>query len=203
MKPMKLILAAAALMFMSAPVTATPVVGEAAPDFTATDIKGETFKLSDHKGKIVVLEWTNHKCPFVIKHYDSGNMQKIQKTVKDMGVEWVSIVSSAPDHQGHVSPEEAQKILEEAGAQPTAKILDESGEVGRLYEAKTTPHMFVIDEEGQLAYAGAIDSNPSPRASAIEGATNFVLDAVEDLKADRAVRTAQTAPYGCGVKYKR
>lgn len=180
---------------------ASPEIGAPAPDFTATDIDGKPFKLSDHKGKIVVLEWTNNKCPFVIKHYDTQNMQNTQKALKEQGVEWVSVNSSAPGRQGHVTPEEAKTILEEAGAHVTTQILDEDGTIGKLYDAKTTPHMFVIHTDGTLAYAGAIDDNSSPRHSTVEGATNYVLAAVEDLKAGRPVATSLTTPYGCSVKY--
>lgn len=193
-------------MFVMAFAIAAPVsaaeVGKPAPEIEATDIHGNPFKLSDHKGKIVVLEWTNHQCPFVIKHYDSGNMQKLQKEARAMeGVEWISIVSSGEGRQGFVTAEEAKKVLTTAGAEPTTKLLDASGAIGKAYHAKTTPHMYVIDAEGNLAYAGAIDSDSSPRASAVAGATNYVMAAVKDLKAGNAVATPQTQPYGCSVKY--
>ncbi|GJL85544.1 MAG: thioredoxin family protein [Micavibrio sp.] len=195
-------LAAMVLLIMLAlPVYAAPQIGQPAPDFTATDIDGNEFTLSEFKGKKVILEWTNHQCPFVVKHYGSGNMQATQKTATDKGVIWVSIVSSAEGNQGHVTPDEARTIMTEADAHPSAKILDPSGTIGHLYEASTTPHMFVIDEEGILAYAGAIDSKSSPNPATIEGATNYVLAALDDLEADRPVATAQTQPYGCGVKY--
>lgn len=188
------------VMFI-APANAAAEIGKAAPEISAKDTNGNDFNLSDHKGKIVVLEWTNHACPFVVKHYDTNNMQSAQKKAREMGVEWISIVSSAEGRQGHVSAEEANKITAEAGASPTAKILDASGEIGKAYGAKTTPHMFVIDENGNLAYAGAIDDNSSPRASTVKGAKNYVLAAISDLQAGNAVETAQTAPYGCSVKY--
>lgn len=176
--------------------------GKAAPEIEATDIDGNAFKLSDHKGKIVVLEWTNHQCPFVIKHYDSGNMQKLQKEAQAMeNVEWVTIVSSAPGKQGHVSPTEAREILEEANAMVTTKILDTDGLIGRAYGAKTTPHMFVVNAEGAIAYAGAIDDNSSPRQSAIPDSKNFVKAALNDLTAGNEVQIASSAPYGCSVKY--
>lgn len=195
-------LAAVLALFIAVPAQAAVEIGAPAPDFTATDINGNPFKLSDHKGKKVVLEWTNHQCPYVIKHYDSGNMQKLQKDAAAMGdVAWVTIVSSAPGKQGHLSAEEAQKIVTESGAQPTVKILDESGEIGKLYAAKTTPHMYVIDADGNLAYAGAIDDNSSPRQSSIEGAKNYVTAALQNLKAGETVEVAQTAPYGCSIKY--
>ncbi len=177
-------------------------VGQPAPDFSGADIMtGKDFKLSDNKGKIVVLEWTNNECPFVIKHYDTGNMQKTQKDAAAQGVTWVTIVSSAPGRQGHLSPEDSKKIAEEAGATISAKLLDESGEIGKLYGAQTTPHMFVINGEGTLVYAGAIDDNPSPRPSTVEGANNYVLAALNSLKAGEPVATPVSAPYGCSVKY--
>ena len=182
-------------------IAATPQVGAIAPDFEATDINGNTFKLSELKGEIVVLEWTNHECPFVVKHYGTGNMQKVQKDTTAKGVKWVSINSSAIGRQGNVNSEEAVKIVEDQGAAPSVKILDPAGEIGKLYDAKTTPHMFVIDAEGMLAYAGAIDSNSSPNPATIEGADNYVTAAVDELIAGKTVTTAQTQPYGCSVKY--
>lgn len=202
MKPLRLFIAAATLLVTPVDAMANAEVGQMAPDFTATDIQGEEFKLSDHQGKIVVLEWTNHQCPFVVKHYETGNMQKTQQTVKDMGdVEWVSIVSSAPGKQGHTTAEEAAQIVADHNAHPTAKILDESGEIGHLYGASATPHMFVIDENGVLAYAGAIDDNSSPSHDTVESAKNYVIAAVEDLKAGQDISTPTSQPYGCGVKY--
>ena len=166
------------------------------------DTNGNPFKLSDHKGEIVVLEWTNHLCPYVQKHYDSGNMQKTQETVLGMGdVKWVTIVSSAENRQGHVTPEEANKIASDANAHITAKLLDESGEIGKAYGAKTTPHMFVINADGKIAYMGAIDSDPSPRVEAIETADNYVIDAVTALQNNQEIETKSSQPYGCGVKY--
>jgi len=176
-------------------------VGELAPEFHATDIKGKEFDLHHYLGKTVVLEWTNHQCPFVMKHYDSGNMQAIQKKATDDGVIWVSIVSSAEGRQGHTSDEEAAAIIKEQGAYPTYKIMDPSGEIGKLYQAKTTPHMYIIDKKGILAYAGAIDENPSPRASAIEGAKNYVTSALSDMAAGGAVKMPYTPSYGCPIKY--
>lgn len=191
----------AAVMCLSAPAFAAANVGEAAPDFTGTDvISGEEFTLSDHSGETVVLEWTNHLCPFVVKHYESGNMQKTQQEAKADGVKWITIVSSADGKQGNVSPEEAVKIVEDAGAHPSAKILDVSGEIGKAYGAKTTPHMFVI-KDGIIKYAGAIDSDASPSQDAIAGAENYVLSALSDLKDGGEVKTSSSQPYGCSVKY--
>jgi len=190
-----------ALGLLSTAAFAAPTVGEAAPAFTAKDASGKTVNLEDFKGKTVVLEWSNHDCPFVIKHYDSGNMQAVQKQAKADGVEWVKIISSAPGRQGHVSDAKALEIVDKDGSQLTTVIRDEAGEIGRLYDAKTTPHMFVIDKDGNLAYAGAIDSNSSPRQSVIKDAKNYVLAALDDLEHGRAVEVAQTQPYGCSIKY--
>lgn len=183
------------------PAEAAAEVGKAAPAISATDIDGNAFNLEDHKGKTVVLEWTNHNCPFVVKHYETNNMQQAQKKATDNGVVWVSIVSSAPGKQGHVSADEAKQIKQDTGAHFTTKILDESGEIGKAYGAKTTPHMYVISPQGNVVYAGAIDDNPSPSQDAVEGAKNLVLAALDDLSAGRSVEVAQTAPYGCSVKY--
>ena len=177
------------------------VVGESAPEFTAIDTKGNVHSLSDFKGKNVVLEWSNHECPFVVKHYEPGNMQKIQKMATDNGAVWITIVSSAEGKQGSVNAEQANKIMEEVGAHSTARILDPSGEIGKLYGAKTTPHMFVIDKEGKIAYAGAIDSDSSFKQSSIEGATNYVTAALESLDKGEEIKVASTKPYGCSVKY--
>ncbi len=191
-----------ALCAMSLPALAQEAkVGTAAPDFTAADIKGQSFHLSEHKGEIVVLEWTNDQCPFVKKHYNTGNMQKTQGEAIDKGVTWVSIISSAPGRQGHVSDAEALKIAEEKGSKASNIIRDESGDIGHLYDAKTTPHMFVIDKEGILVYAGAIDNNSSPREATIEGATNYVHEALSALEKGEMPAVSETAPYGCGVKY--
>ncbi|NCC22091.1 MAG: redoxin domain-containing protein [Alphaproteobacteria bacterium] len=178
------------------------VVGQPAPDFEAVTIDGSTVKLSDLQGQPVVLEWTNHECPFVVKHYSAGNMQATQQmATDDFDAHWITIVSSAPGNQGHVSAEEAQSIMDDAGANATAKVLDESGKIGKLYGASTTPHMFVIDAEGTLVYAGAIDSVPSPSPADIENAENYVIAALKNLAADEPVATPQTQPYGCSVKY--
>lgn len=202
MTPLKtLALSTAAAVMLAIPAMAAPQIGAPAPDFTATDTKGNAVTLSDLKGKNVILEWTNHDCPFVIKHYDSGNMQKAQKAVADEDTVWISIVSSAPGKQGHVSAEKANMIVTAAGATPTHKILDPSGEIGKAYDAKTTPHMFVIGKDGNMAYMGAIDSNSSPRQSAIEGATNYITTAMANIGMGKAPDPAQTQPYGCSVKY--
>jgi peroxiredoxin len=191
----------ALILMGSAPALAAAQVGQPAPEITATDINGQPFKLSEHKGKTVILEWTNNQCPFVMKHYETGNMQKTQKAAHEAGAEWVTIVSSAPERQGHVTAEEAKKIATDAGATISAEILDESGAIGKAYGATTTPNMFVISPEGTLVYAGAIDDNPSPRHETVETAKNYVTAALDDLKAGKPVTTPISEPYGCGIKY--
>ena len=186
---------------IAVPAIAAPTIGQPAPDFSATDVNGKTIKLADLKGKIVVLEWTNNECPYVKKHYGSGNMQKTQKEATAKGVEWISINSSAPGRQGNVTADEAKKIMSDAGGAPSAEILDESGTIGKAYDAKTTPHMFVIDKEGTLAYAGAIDDNPSPKPEDAATAKNYVLAALSDIEAGKPVETPTSQPYGCAVKY--
>lgn len=180
---------------------AAPVVGKEAPEFTATDTHGNEISLNDFKGKIVVLEWSNHECPFVVKHYGPGNMQALQKEATDNGTIWLTIVSSAEGKQGAITQEEANKVMEDVGAHSTARILDKSGSIGKLYDAKTTPHMFVINTDGILVYAGAIDSDSSFKESAIENATNYVRDALHSLEANTPIKVASTKPYGCSVKY--
>jgi peroxiredoxin len=180
---------------------AAPTVGAPAPAFTGTDTHGQKRSLADAKGKYVVLEWHNQGCPFVKKHYDTGNMQKLQKELTAQGVVWYSVISSAPGKQGHVTATEEDAYLKEHNATPTAVIVDEDGTIGRLYGAKTTPHMFVIDDKGTLVYAGAIDDKPTPDKSDVEGATSYVLAAYKESKAGKPVTVATTAPYGCSVKY--
>jgi peroxiredoxin len=183
------------------PARAAVEIGKPAPAISATDVHGNEFNLDDHKGKIVVLEWFNKGCPFVQKHYDVNNMQKLQKDAAANDVAWVTIISSAEGKQGYVTSEEALADIESYGAAPTTLIRDVSGEIGKAYDAKTTPHMFVIDAEGNVAYAGAIDSNSSANPDTIEGAENYVTAAIDSLKAGEAVETTTTSPYGCAVKY--
>lgn len=195
------IIAALGLVACFPSANAAVEIGEPAPDFIGVDTNGVEHKLSDLKGKNVVLEWSNHECPFVVKHYKPGNMQKIQKEATDNGVIWLTIVSSADGKQGNVTPDEANKIMEEFGSHATARILDPSGEIGKLYGAKTTPHMFVINKEGTLVYAGAIDSDDSFSSDSIAGATNYVQDALNSLDTGTPIEVASTKPYGCSVKY--
>lgn len=172
-----------------------------APDFTLTDSNGQTHSLSDFRGKYVVLEWVNFDCPFVKKHYVPGNMQSLQKEMTGKDVVWLSINSSATGKQGSYSPSEVNQIMENSGAAPTAYLFDTDGKVGKSYGAKTTPHMFVIDPEGKVAYQGAIDSIPSFDSADIPKATNYVTAAIASLMSGEAVSDASTTPYGCSVKY--
>ncbi len=173
-----------------------------APDFELTDLDGQSRKLSEFRGKTVVLEWINHGCPFVVKHYDSGNMQSVQRDATAEGVVWLSICSSAEGQQGYYSAEDWRKVNAEKQGAATAILLDPEGTVGRLYGARTTPHMYVIDAAGTLVYQGAIDNKPSADPSDIPSALNYVRAALGDVGAGREVATPTTKPYGCGVKYK-
>ncbi|MDA7948071.1 MAG: thioredoxin family protein [Hyphomicrobiaceae bacterium] len=180
---------------------AEPRIGERAPDFVGVDSNGKTHKLSDLKGKTVILEWTNHDCPFVQKHYSSGNMQKLQKLATGDGVVWLSVISSAPGLQGHVEPAKANTLTTERDAAPSAVILDPEGEIGRAYNARTTPHMFLIDKNGTLVYKGAIDDKPSANNADVPIARNYVRDALAAHAAGKPVDPDATRPYGCSVKY--
>jgi peroxiredoxin len=196
-----LLLMTLALLPLSTAAMAAPEIGKPAPEFMANDTNGKHVMLSELKGKTVVLEWTNHECPFVVKHYGSGNMQALQAEATKDGVVWVSIVSSAKDKEGNVTAEEANKLIADQKAVPSHKILDESGEIGKLYDAKTTPHMFVIDKNGVLVYQGAIDDKSGFDQEEVKTAKNYVRAALADLKAEKPVEVSSTKPYGCGVKY--
>jgi peroxiredoxin len=177
-------------------------VGEPAPDFAGTDTKGETHRLTDFRGKTLVLEWTNHDCPYVRKHYSAGNMQAQQREATAEGVVWLSIISSAPGKQGHVSPSTADELTESRKASPHAVILDPSGEIGRAYGAKTTPHMYVIDGSGTLVYMGGIDSVATANPDDIPDATQYVRGALLEMADGKPVSNPVTRPYGCSVKYR-
>lgn len=202
MTPFKLAFAAVALALAAAPAAAASKVGEAAPEFTAVDSKGKSHKLSDFKGKTVILEWTNDGCPYVQKHYNSGNMQALQKDTTGKGVVWLTVISSAPGEQGHVDGAGADKLSETRKAAPTAVLLDAEGKLGRLYDARTTPHMYVITPDGKLAYAGAIDDKPTNDAADVKTAKNLVRNALDLIAAGKPVDPAVTRAYGCSVKYK-
>ena len=181
--------------------SAAAVVGEPAPAFTLTDTNGQAHSLVDLRGKTVVLEWWNCECPFVGKHYGSGNMQRLQKEWTARGVAWLTISSSAPGKQGYVDAAKANAWMKEKSAAPTAVLLDHDGKVGRAYGAKTTPHMFVIDAKGTVVYAGGIDDRPSTDQADVATATNFVSAALGEVTAGKRVTMATSQPYGCSVKY--
>jgi hypothetical protein len=187
--------------FAAAPAFAAPQVGQPAPDFTLTDSFGKPQHLADYRGKYVVLEWTNHECPFVRKHYGSGNMQSLQKAAAWQGAAWLTIISSAPGKEGYVSAEQANELTKSRGAAPTAVLFDPAGEVGHKYEAKTTPHMFVIDPKGTLIYMGGIDSIASTDTDDLKNAKPYVKTALAEARAGKPVTDAVTRPYGCSIKY--
>lgn len=199
-----LLMGPAWVAFGCGPAAAVAPPGMHAPAFELADTNGKTHRLADYRGKVVVLEWLNHGCPYVRGHYDAGNMQALQREYTAKGVVWLSVNSSAPGKQGHYPPAHANQLTRTKNAAPTAVLLDSDGKVGRSYGAKTTPHMFVIDGAGKVVYNGAIDDNTTARKTAkdIEGARNFVRLALGSVLAGRPVETPSTKPYGCSVKYK-
>lgn len=197
---MKYLLTAAAIL-VAAPAMASAVVGQPAPAFTATDSNGKTHSLSDFRGKPVVLEWTNADCPFVQKFYSGGDMQKLQAEAKKQGAVWLTINSGAPGKQGHLAPAAINAKMRAQGFQSAAYIPDPTGEIGRKYGARTTPHMFVIDPNGTLVFAGGIDDQPTADPADIGKGRNFVQLALADVTAGKPVATATARPYGCSVKY--
>jgi alkyl hydroperoxide reductase subunit AhpC len=191
-----------ALLLCTAPLLLLAAkIGEAAPDFTATASNGKTFHLSEYRGKYVVLEWHNNGCPYVRKHYNSGNMQRLQKQWTGAGVVWFTILSSAPGKQGYATASEENDYLAKMQAAPTAALLDPTGEIGHLYDAKTSPQMVVINPQGVLIYSGAIDDKPTTDLDDVPTATNYVKLALEQSMAGKPVQTPTTRPYGCSVKY--
>ena len=178
-------------------------VGQTAPTFNGKDSQGKAQSLAQYRGKYVVLEWTNLTCPFTKKHYDSGNMQALQQEWTGKGVVWLTVLSSSPSHadDGYLTATQENEHIAQVRAHPTAALLDSSGEIGRLYSAKTTPHMFVINPEGKLIYAGAIDDKATTDTSDVKGAKNYVSAALTEAMAGKPVETASTRPYGCAVKY--
>src|SRR5436305_9799521 len=173
-----------------------PPVGTAAPDFSLTDAKGETYSPSQYKGKYVVLEWFNPECPYVKKHYGSGNMQKLQREYTGKGVVWLTIDSNAPGSEGNLSPEQAQKVMKDLNTKQTALLLDPEGKAGRAYNARNTPHMFVINPEGKIIYEGAIDSKASPNPADIPSSTNYVKVALDESMSGKTGSNANTRTYG-------
>jgi peroxiredoxin len=195
-----LIVVASALLI--APIlTSAPKIGEPAPDFTATASNGRTYRLSELRGKFVVLEWHNNGCPYTRKHYESGNMQHLQKEWTAKGVEWFTVISSAPGTQGYMTADQENAYITKMGAAPTAALLDPNGDLGHLYDAKTTPHMIIINPQGVVIYDGAIDDHSSSDASDIPMSKNYVSMALSDAMSGKPVSVPVSRPYGCTVKY--
>ncbi len=192
---------AASAFLMGGDAVASIETGGPAPAFSVQDASGQTRTLSEFAGQTVVLEWTNYGCPYVVRHYSSGSMQAMQQEATADGVVWLQVISSAPGEQGHLDGPGALARVQTDNAHPTATLLDPTGVMGRAYGARNTPQVFVINGEGQVVYQGAIDNRPTARASAAEGATNYVRAALDDMEAGRPVQTATTTPYGCTVKY--
>ncbi len=190
---------AAALLAL--PAAAQVRVGSPAPNFTGTDSRGQNHSLSEYHGKYVVLEWHNQGCPYTRKHYVSGNMQALQKEWTAKGVAWFTVISSAPGQQGYVTSSEENEYLAKMHADPTAVLMDPEGKIGRLFDARTTPQMIVIDPAGNVIYDGAIDNRPTPDVDDIKGADNYVTDALTAAMAGKPVNPSYTRPYGCSVKY--
>jgi len=201
MKYMSCVVASAAMVLTANIAFAKPEIGEAAPDFKVMDTNGKEVSLSSLKGKTVVLEWTNHECPFVKKHYGSDNMQVLQKESTGEDVVWVSVISSGEGLQGYVEAAEANSLTKSRDAAPSHVLLDPSGELGKLYAAKTTPHMYIVNPEGNLAYMGGIDDTPSADKADVKTAKNYVRTALTEMKDGKEVTNASTRPYGCSVKY--
>jgi peroxiredoxin len=195
----KLSLAIASLALAGAAQAAT--VGKPAPDFTLTDVSGKKVSLADFKGKNVVLEWNNPNCPFVVKHYDTTNMQGLQKASVGADTVWLTVNSTNPKHQDFMSNDKLAGYVKDQKAAPTSYLVDADGKVGQLYAAKTTPHMYIIDAKGTLVYNGAIDDKRSAKKEDVAGAKNYVTVAMQEIKAGKAVSNATTTPYGCSVKY--
>lgn len=188
-------------LLISASVFAAAEVGKMAPSFTEKDQNGKAHSLSDFKGQWVVLEWFNEGCPYVKKHYESGNMQKLQEKYKGKNVAWLTVATSAKGKQGYVAPDKAKDQYSRAKMKSTALLLDADGNMGKAYGAKTTPHMYVINPKGKLVYAGAIDSNDSANPKTIKDAENYVVSALEAGMSGKPVKTTSTQAYGCSVKY--
>jgi len=191
-----------ATFLMGTHAVAAPAVGQMAPDFVAVDTAGKQHRLSDFAGKFVVLEWTNPGCPFVRKHYGSGNMPATQKAATEKGVVWLSVNSTERASGDYLKPAALDAWMKEQSGAPTAVLMDEDGVIGRAYAARTTPHLYIIDPKGVLVYAGGIDSIASSRVEDIKGATNYVNQALGEAFGGQPVSAASTRPYGCSIKYK-
>jgi len=201
---MKFILAILALTFFlySTTIAQEAEIGKKAPNFKLTDSNGKTHSLTDFSGKYVVLEWVNFDCPFVVKHYGSGNMQSLQQKYTEKDVVWLSICSSSEGKQGHFSNDEINEKIKEREAAMTAYLIDENGKVGKAYGAKTTPHLYIVSPKGELIYAGGIDDTPSPKQEDVKTAVNYVSKALDEALSGKKVEISTSKPYGCSVKYK-
>jgi peroxiredoxin len=195
------VVAAGGLVAAPSRAWAAAKVGEPAPTFSLPASGGATYGLGDNRGKVVILEWTNHDCPYVRKHYDTGNMQALQKETTGQGVVWFTVISSAPGTQGYVTAAQANELTTSRSASPTAVLFDPQGTVGRAYGATNTPHMYIVDKAGVLVYAGAIDDRPTTRKADVAGANNYVRAALQAVTAGQPVKTPVTRAYGCTVKY--
>lgn len=198
---MRLLIPFAAAALVASPAAADQVTGQPAGNFRLMDADGRAVTLAQFRGKPVVLEWTNPGCPYVQKHYDSGNMQAAQAKARAMGAAWLTINSGAPGKQGHLTGAQAKAFVADKKAQPTAYLLDPQGRVGKGYGAKTTPHLYLIDAAGKLVYQGGIDDKPTADQADIPGARNHLLAALTEVKAGKKVSVAESRPYGCSVKY--
>jgi peroxiredoxin len=194
-------LAGTGLLLPRHTLAAGPTVGAPAPGFTLVSSTGPSISLADQRGKVVVLEWTNHDCPYVRKHYDTQNMQALQKEATGQGIVWLTIISSAPGTQGHVSAGEANELTKTRSAAPTAVLFDPTGVTGKAYGATNTPHMYVVTRDGVLVYAGAIDDKPTSRRGDVQGAQNYVRAALASVAAGQPVKVPVTRAYGCTIKY--
>ena len=198
---MQRLVAAAITSLFAATAAASAAVGQQAPAFTVTDLAGKPVKLEDYKGKTVVLEWTNFGCPFVMKHYTSGNMQALQKKYGS-DVVWLAVNSTHKSHSDYTEPTKLTQQLQGFGAQPARYLMDEPGTMGLAYGAKVTPHMYIIDPQGKVVYNGAIDDKRSTNVADVKTSKNYVVAALDEIKAGKPVTVASTAPYGCTIKYK-
>jgi len=200
-KSLMTIAAAAFAVLFAGVAAAAPEVGKPAPAFSGTDSSGNTWSLESLQGKPVILEWTNDHCPYVVKHYDSGNMQALQREAAEAGYVWLSVISSAPGKQGNVSGEQANALTVSRDAAPAAVLIDSNGSIGKAFGARTTPHMFVIDEAGTLVYMGGIDDKPTTDQADVAGAENYVRLAMADRADGKPIQQPVTRPYGCSIKY--
>jgi peroxiredoxin len=200
-RPVVLLVVLAAVVQVAVQAQDGPEIGKTAPEFTLPDTYGTSHTLEDYRGEWVVLEWLNYECPYVGKHYNSGNMQGLQEKYIEKGVRWFAVVSSAPGKQGYHEPDEMNQLSKQKGSNAQAVLLDPAGEVGMMYGAKTTPQMYVINPDGVLLYNGAIDDRPSARPASLERAHNYLVAALDEAMAGKPVSTPTSRPYGCSVKY--